>query len=81
MVMHSEYQPLHIMQMNLDPRLDFGHGAPRMSEAAPPNADQVLQHAKWPLCQMLEIENEDEWQVRSSCSRMVLYCSCNLYTF
>ena len=53
------------MQMNLDPRLDFGIGAPRMSEAAPPNAQQMLQDTKGLLTEILEIENEEEWQASS----------------
>lgn len=60
-----------VLQMNLDPRLDFGIGAPRMSEAAPPNAEQLLEASKGHLSHMLDIENEEEWQV-SAASLIIL---------
>lgn len=48
--------------MNLDPKLDFGWGTPRMSEVEPLNGHQMLQEAKEHLVHMLDIENEEQWQ-------------------
>ena len=50
------------MQMNLDPKLDFGWGTPRMSEVEPVSGQQMLEEAKRPLCDMLDIADEEQWQ-------------------
>lgn len=55
-------EEIHALQMNLDPKLEFGLGAPRMSEAMPPNANELLEAAREPLTHMLDIQNEEEWQ-------------------
>lgn len=62
------------MQMNSDPRLEFGLETPLLHESDPLDAAHLLASAKDDMCQMLEIENDEEWQVRhilSACSMTV----------
>lgn len=52
------------MQMNSDPRLEFGLETPLMYECEAPDAAHLLESAKEQMCHMLDIENDEDWKVR-----------------
>ena len=51
------------LQMNSDPRLEFGLGTPVIQEMAPPDPSELLQASREPLRQMMGIETDEDWQV------------------
>ena len=63
------------MQMNSDPRLEFGLETPLLQESDAPDADEYLESAKDQICSMFGIENDKEWQVYSSIHLAVLFTS------
>lgn len=54
------------MQMNSDARLEFGLETPLLQESDAPDAADLLESAKDQICSLLEIDNDEEWQVWSS---------------
>lgn len=52
--------------MNSDARLEFGLETPLLHESDAPDAADLLQSAKDQLCSILDIENDEEWQVCSN---------------
>ncbi|KAL0033179.1 hypothetical protein WJX79_008129 [Trebouxia sp. C0005] len=53
---------MHALQMNSDPRLEFGMGTPVIQETAPPEPSAMLQAAREPLRKMMGIESDEDWQ-------------------
>lgn len=52
------------MQMNSDPRLEFGLETPLIMESEAPDAAHLLESAKDQMCHLLDIENDEDWKVR-----------------
>ncbi|DBB04574.1 hypothetical protein WJX77_008948 [Trebouxia sp. C0004] len=53
---------MHALQMNTDPRLDFGMGTPVIQEMAPPEFSELLQASREPMRTMMGIESDEDWQ-------------------
>ena len=62
------------MQINSDPRLEFGLETPLLQESDAPDAADLLESAKGQLCGVLGIENDEEWQVRTISCCFALQC-------
>ena len=58
--------------MNSDARLEFGLETPLLQESDAPDAADLLESAKDQICSLLEIDNDEEWQVWSSISCRVM---------
>ena len=51
------------LQMNSDPRLEFGMNTPKVQEMAAPDMNEVLQAAREPLRMIMGVQSDEDWQV------------------
>lgn len=54
-----------VLQMNSDPRLEFGMNTPKVQEMAAPDMKEVLQAAREPMRRIMGVESDEDWQVRN----------------
>lgn len=54
------------LQMNSDPRLEFGMNTPKVQEMAAPDMKEVLQAAREPMRRIMGVESDEDWQVRNA---------------
>ena len=59
--------------MNSDARLEFGLETPLLQETEAPDAADLLESAKDQMCSILEIENDEEWQVHIYLAMLLTY--------
>lgn len=55
-------ESIHLLQMNTDPRLEFGMETPVLQELAAPNLDEMLQATREPMRKLCGIESDEDWQ-------------------
>lgn len=63
--------------MEFDPQLNFNFGTPDVSESVKPSPDHFLDLMRSELAGLLEIETDEEWEVRVELSSLTI---CSLKT-